>query len=207
LTRRFVAVALLSAAVIGLFTGMGLGVLDSQAPSGLTASGLGLQVETERPTASPTPTPAPTPAEGPPRDRTYVVTNNLTKLAADVEGASDDEGAAVILFQVNGGGNQQWRLRDAGSGAVALVGVDSGNCLQVANGSGDDGAPMEMADCTGDADQAWRFDFLENVQGWRLTSARSGLVLDAEDRQGTRLVQRAADATQRSQVWFFTPLG
>jgi hypothetical protein len=112
-------------------------------------------------------------------------------LAADVEGASDDEGAAVILFQVNGGGNQQWRLRDAGSGAVALVGVDSGNCLQVANGSGDDGAPMEMADCTGDADQAWRFD----AAGRRRHPEVPGLVLHAAG-----LTRRPGRSAGRSRV-------
>jgi hypothetical protein len=207
LTRRFIAVALLSAAVFGLFTGMGIGVLDAQPQAGTRAAGLNSPIQQPRPTPSDTPTPtsSATEEQGPPRDRTYVITNRLSRLAADVQGASDDEGTPVILFQATAQQNQQWRLRDVGSGRVSLVSVDSGNCLRIQNGSDEENAPAETAACaSGDESQQWRIE--SKRDGWQLTSEESGQVLDADENPQTPVLQRPADDAQNSQIWFFTPV-
>ena len=209
MTRRIVAVTLLSAAVVGLFVGMAMGVLQSQPPPQQNrAAGLEPEAaDVPSPSPSPTATPSPDPTEtaGPPRGRTYIMTNKLTGRAADVDGEGREDGTRVILFQPHGRANQQWTVRDAGDGLVNLISVQSGKCLQIEDESRQEGAPAEISECTGDDDQRW--SFAENQDGWRITSERSGLVLDADDDDLPTALQREFDDTQRSQVWFLTPIG
>jgi hypothetical protein len=207
-TRRLVAVVLLATAVVGLFVGMGIGLFELK-PDTTSQAGATLEPLTpdpETPTATPTPTS--TERVGPPLGRTYVVTNAVNKLAADVAGGGKDDGTPVILFPPHGRANQQWTVQEAGSGLVTLVSVDSGKCLQMENGSREAGVVAELDGCSGDEDsQRWRF--AENQDGWSLTSERSGLVLDASDDEvdgNRRVIQKDPEPGARSQVWFFTPV-
>jgi hypothetical protein len=212
LTRRIVAVALLTAAVAGLFVGMGIGLFEVK-PAGTTrAADVSAQAPeaTSEPTEVPTPTPTPSPTQvvGPRRDVSYVVTNGFNRLAADVAGASRASGTPVILFQPHGQANQQWIVQDAGSGSVFLVSVSSGKCLQIRRFSNQPGATAVQAACTGRDPQRWQFGV--NQDGWSLTSDNSGLRLDASDDQINglrRLVQKQPEENARSQVWYFTPVG
>jgi hypothetical protein len=206
LTRRFVALVLSATAVVGLFVGMGIGVFQSKpfepattADSGRPLPDASAQVPPPSPTQPPTP--------GPARDRTYVVTNLLEQTVADVLGGSDGDGTPVILFEANGQNNQRWKVEDAGDGLASLVSEDSGKCLQARNRSRQRNAVAVIAECD-DGDTAQRWQFSQRGKGWRLTNERSGLVLDASDRQiaGTRvIVQKEPGDDQRSQVWLFTP--
>lgn len=80
-------------------------------------------------------------------------------LCVDVQGASPDDGAPVLLWTCNGQGNQRFTPRpvpDSG-GRVQLVAGHSGKCLDVA------GTSVQQYDCHGaDAEptlrnQSWQF--------------------------------------------------
>jgi Ricin-type beta-trefoil lectin domain len=211
LTRRFIAVALLSAAVSGLFVGMGIGVFFSpkppQATSAVGTLGPAPPAETPDGTPSETPSDTGTAPVGPPRGTTYVITNAVNGGAADVAGGGDDDGTPVILFEPHGRDNQRWTVRDAGSGFVTLVSESSGKCLQMRNQSRRQGAIAVISDCDDSDGQRWTFSAKQN--GWSLTSGRSGLVLDASDLEiaGNRvMIQKEAEDQARSQVWLFTPV-
>jgi hypothetical protein len=211
LTRRIVAVALLSAAVMGLFVGMGIGLFQARPPQATRTADVSARLPDAAPTTeAPTPTPTPAPAQtvGPRRDASYVVTNGFNRLAADVAGASPDAGTPIILFQPNAQANQQWTVRDAGSGSVFLVSVSSGKCLQMRRLSRRAGAIAVQADCSGEDAQRWQFGV--NRDGWSLTSTNSGLRLDSSDDTVNGLlpvIQKRPEENARSQVWYFTPVG
>jgi hypothetical protein len=211
LTRRIVAAALLSAAVVGLFVGMGIGLLQARPAGPTRTAGVSARIPGAAPaptTEAPTPTPTPAQAVGPRRDVSYVVTNGFNRLAADVAGPSRDSGTPIILFQPHGQANQQWTVQDAGSGSVFLVSVFSGKCLQMRRLSRRVGATAVQAECSGQDAQRWQF--AEYRDGWSLTSSNSGLRLDSSDNEINGfipVVQKEPEENARSQVWYFTPVG
>jgi hypothetical protein len=145
---------------------------------------------------------------GPKRDVAYVVINGANGQAADVAGANKENGTPVILFERHGQANQQWIVKDAGSGFVFLVSADSGKCLQMRRLSRRPGATAVVSDCSGREGQRWQFAV--DQDGWSLTSSTSGLRLDASDdliNGIRRLVQKQPEENARSQVWYFNPVG
>jgi hypothetical protein len=69
----------------------------------------------------------------------------------DVFNQSTSPGAAVGIYDCNGGTNQQWTLNANGT----IVGVQSGLCLTPAGGSSANGALTVVDTCTGAASQQW----------------------------------------------------
>src|SRR5690606_25089593 len=68
----------------------------------------------------------------------------------DVEGASQSNGAQVIIWDCNGGANQQWTATSAGE-----LRVYGSKCLDV-NGAGTaDGTAVIIWDCNGQDNQKW----------------------------------------------------
>ena len=75
---------------------------------------------------------------------------------ADVAGASTASNAELIQYACGSGTNQQWQLRDAGSGYVQLVARHSGMCADVASASTADGAKAIQYACGTGTNQQWQ---------------------------------------------------
>ncbi len=68
--------------------------------------------------------------------------------------AGQDPNAQVIDWHWNGGYNQQWAFVPGPNG-YQIINRGSGQCLSVANGSTDNGAPLVQYPCFGGTDQLW----------------------------------------------------
>jgi hypothetical protein len=69
----------------------------------------------------------------------------------DARGRGTANGTAVVIYDCNGGTNQQWTITGNGT----ITGVASGRCLDVAQNSTANGARVQLWDCTGGSNQAW----------------------------------------------------
>ena len=108
---------------------------------------------------------------------------------ADVVGVATANGTQVQLYDCNGQANQSWTVTTGGQ--LTVYGT---KCLAEAG----QGAPVTIWDCTGQTDQQWSV----NTNG-TITSARSGLCLDANGRgtaNGTRLILWPCNG-QANQQW------
>jgi hypothetical protein len=103
------------------------------------------------------------------RSDAYALVDAATGKCADVYGAADDDGVAVVQWDCHYGDNQTFELRpvtgDRSSGGwVQIVAEHSGKCLDVANASRDEGAPIQQWECHDAASEA------ENGnQSWKLS--------------------------------------
>ncbi|TXC99891.1 RICIN domain-containing protein [Streptomyces sp. ISID311] len=69
-------------------------------------------------------------------------------------------GRSITSGSAAAGNAQASDTSDSGVAAVAGVGIwshDSGRCIDVTGGAGDDGTPLQIWDCTGSAAQKWQF--------------------------------------------------
>ncbi|OLB77655.1 MAG: hypothetical protein AUI14_15405 [Actinobacteria bacterium 13_2_20CM_2_71_6] len=81
----------------------------------------------------------------------------------DVADRGTDDGAKVQQWSCNNGANQQWRPQpataDAGgqvaTGAVLLVSVNSGKCLDLVESQTASGVHLQQWSCHGRANQQW----------------------------------------------------
>ncbi|WP_245966870.1 lectin [Sphaerisporangium album] len=71
----------------------------------------------------------------------------------DVNGASQANGAQVLIWDCNGQANQQWT-----STASSELRVYGGKCLDVNGGGTADGTPVIIWDCNGQNNQKWRLN-------------------------------------------------
>jgi Ricin-type beta-trefoil lectin domain-like len=76
----------------------------------------------------------------------------------DVEGASQNNLAAIIQFERHGGPNQRFRIEDVGDGLVRLVAVHSNLVLDVAGASQDNRAAIIQWSWNGGDHQKWRIE-------------------------------------------------
>ncbi|MFE9850213.1 glycosyl hydrolase [Streptomyces sp. NPDC005576] len=88
----------------------------------------------------------------------------------DVAGNSPTAGAAVDLWDCNGGANQAWNATTAGE----LRTFNNSMCLDAYNNQTAPGTTVEIWTCSGGANQKWRV----NADG-TITGTQSGLCLDA----------------------------
>jgi hypothetical protein len=56
-----------------------------------------------------------------------------------------------VIYDCNGGTNQQWTVNSNGT----VTGVASGRCLDVSQNGTANGARVQLWDCTGGANQSW----------------------------------------------------
>jgi uncharacterized repeat protein (TIGR03803 family) len=130
--------------------------------------------------------------EGSPQPDQYVeiVSRNSGK-CLDVFGASTDAGASAIQWTCHGGTNQQWRLEQAGGGAVRIIARHSGLALDVFGASLDDVAPVIQWPVHGGDNQAWTLE--PAGDGYvRLVVRDSGKAMDVEfasTDDGARVIQ------------------
>ncbi|MGI5270452.1 PQQ-dependent sugar dehydrogenase [Nonomuraea sp. CA-218870] len=71
----------------------------------------------------------------------------------DVNGASQANGAQVLIWDCNGQANQQWTVTSAGE-----LRVYGGKCLDVNGGGTADGSAVIIWDCNGQNNQKWRLN-------------------------------------------------
>jgi len=86
----------------------------------------------------------------------------------DLPWASQANGTQPVLWDCNGGGNQQWATTAGGE-----LKVYGNKCLDAYNNQTSPGTKVEIWDCNGGANQQWRL----NPDG-SLTGLQSGLCLD-----------------------------
>ncbi|MGI5270444.1 ricin-type beta-trefoil lectin domain protein [Nonomuraea sp. CA-218870] len=99
----------------------------------------------------------------------------------DVNGASQANGAQVLIWDCNGQANQQWTVTSAGE-----LRVYGGKCLDVNGGGTADGSAVIIWDCNGQNNQKWR----HNTDG-TITAVGANKCLD---------VSATANGT-RTQIW------
>ncbi|HEU4327307.1 MAG TPA: RICIN domain-containing protein [Roseiflexaceae bacterium] len=130
------------------------------------------------------------------------ITSRSSSKVVDVSSSSTADGANVLQWTWNGGGNQQWRFNDAGSGYFTIANRNSGKCLDVEARSTADGARIIQWTCGTGTNQQFR---LVDVGGGyvQLVARHSGKCLDVEGRStadGARIIQWAC-GTGTNQHW------
>ena len=108
----------------------------------------------------------------------------------------DPEGAAAQTDPCGDGPGQRWRRVPAG-GAVTLVNLASGKCLDVNDRSTDDGAKVQQWTCNGGPNQQWRTRAAPAAGAVLLVSVQSGKCLDVS---GGPAVQQPCDGRD-GQRW------
>jgi hypothetical protein len=96
-------------------------------------------------------------------------------LTVEVRGASQDWGAPVDQWTLNGGGNQVWTFSPV-SGGFQIINRNSGQCLTTDGVAGD---TVYQFPCVGATSQTWWTSITPgNTVGYSIQSAYSGLYLD-----------------------------
>jgi galactose oxidase len=114
----------------------------------------------------------------------------------DVNGATQLNGEAIIQWGCNGGGNQQWTLRDTGGGVYSFTVSHSGQCLDIFGGNTAAGTQAIQWPCGAQANQ--RFSLRAQGAGYAIVAQHSGLCLGVEGAsatQGARITQQACNGS------------
>jgi hypothetical protein len=139
----------------------------------------------------------------PPPPPVFVLTNQNSGMALDVQGAGTDPGTIVWQYTPNGGVAQNWQITPVGDGNYYVTNPNSAMDLNVAGASMDPGAQLIIWPRTPGALNA-EWQITSNPNGtFTLTSAQSGLVLDVQGGStdsGTPVVQMPANGSA-SQEW------
>jgi len=109
-----------------------------------------------------------TPVSGPPPPVGGRLLGVGSSRCLDVPNQSQTNGTQVVIWDCNGGSNQNWT--QLANGALQVYGT---KCLDVLNQSTTAGAAAVIWDCTGGANQRWTF----NADG-TIVGVQSGLCLD-----------------------------
>jgi glucosylceramidase len=148
--------------------------------------------------------PAPTTPSTPMAGLTYRIVNRATGKPIGVYGASTANGAQIVQWTNDGDSDQQWTLKDAGSGYLNLANVHSGLALDDTNGSTANGTQMQQWSITsGNANQQWQLTPLGNGY-YTITNRTSGLVLDLAGGgigDGIAIQQWSATSGNFNQQW------
>jgi hypothetical protein len=91
----------------------------------------------------------------------------------DVSGGTATPGTAVVIWDCNGGANQQWELTSAGE----LRTLGGTRCLDTSGNQAAAGTPLVIWTCNGGANQKFRLNSDDSITG-----QRSGLCVDVEGR-------------------------
>jgi Ricin-type beta-trefoil lectin domain-like len=101
----------------------------------------------------------------------------------DVSGASTQAGAAIIQWPYNGGQNQVWTLRPAGTN-YEIVNKGSGQCITT---DGVAGHWLYQSGCNGSAGQQWSTSLTPgNLVTYTIGNPASGLYMDVEGASGSQ---------------------
>ena len=129
---------------------------------------------------------------------------------ADVTGASTADSQPVQQYDCARSDNQGWSLGTAttvfGNTYYPVIAKHSGKCLDVANASLSDGAPVNQYHCTGGNNQLWSIN--EDANGFvTLTNKLSGKCLDVPgaDVSNGRVLQQYTCTGGDNQKWWYAP--
>ncbi|KAB8173342.1 ThuA domain-containing protein [Microbispora catharanthi] len=141
------------------------------------------------PSASPSPSPSASPS--PPANATTALRGVASGRCLDVNGASQNNGATVLIWDCNGQNNQKWT-----STSASELRVYGNKCLDV-NGAGTaDGTSVIIWDCNGQNNQKWRF----NADG-SITAVGANKCLDVSGTANGTKAQIWTCNGQNNQKW------
>lgn len=100
-------------------------------------------------------------------DSYYIVPQGTPSKVLDVRGMWYDQGVRVHQHERNGGDNQKWGVMVGKDGWYSLVIRHSGQALDVGNGGGADGNPIQQWGWNGGAVQQFRFIEAIEQDKWR----------------------------------------
>ncbi|MEV4459113.1 lectin [Microbispora sp. NPDC049633] len=102
---------------------------------------------------SSSPSPSPSASPTPPAGSTTSIKGVPSNRCLDVNGASQTNGATVLIWDCNGQNNQKWT-----STSASELRVYGNKCLDVNGGGTADGTAVIIWDCNGQNNQKWRFN-------------------------------------------------
>ncbi|MER6998550.1 RICIN domain-containing protein [Streptomyces sp. NPDC000410] len=201
LSKVLIGVAILTCAGAGL----GIGAVRSGDPGRHGTVGNGAPAEAPADEA-PAPSASPS-AEKPPvaGDKPYVMVNELTGKAADIQGGSSEDGTLLIAYERHGGENQQWLFSDMGDGYVNIASVGSGKCLQV-DGQPAPGRNVTQQPCADTDSQLW--NVAADGSSYTVTAKGSQLLLvnSSDAYEGNELLQLGLPDPGGPQTWTLQPV-
>ncbi|MBQ1076175.1 RICIN domain-containing protein [Micromonospora sp. C31] len=106
----------------------------------------------------------------------YRITNRNSGKVVDVLDMAVSDNAEIKQWSWNGGANQKWEFRDAGSGYFRIVNQHSGRCLDVADASTANNANVIQYSCGGGTNQQWQWVATGSYH--QLRARHSGKCLD-----------------------------
>lgn len=129
---------------------------------------------------------------------TYRLVNRASGRLLDISGASVSDGGPAIVWDSNGGANQQWVVTTT-SGYSRLTALHSGKVLEVPGSSTTNGTQLNQWSHNGTNTQQWSLTASGGY--YVLTNRNSGKVLDAASTaNGAAVVQQPASGAT-SQQW------
>jgi hypothetical protein len=134
----------------------------------------------------------------------YIVTAVNSGSALDDPASSTTNGTDMVIWAVNDGTNQQWKVTNLGNNVITLTNFASGEVLDVTGASKTSGALVDQYPANGQTNQEW--NVISVAGGFELTSVNSGLALSVVGggtANGTGIDQLAYSGAT-SQQWKFT---
>jgi len=125
----------------------------------------------------------------PPSGSGQMIVGQQSGRCLDVPNASTTNGTQLQLYDCWGGANQ--RFTQTSSRQLTV----NGKCLDASGGGTSNGTPVIIYDCHGGANQQW------NVSNGRITSAQSGLCLDAGGSGNGAMIQLYSCWGGSNQQW------
>jgi hypothetical protein len=107
----------------------------------------------------------------------YEFVNANSGMVLDVRSQATTNGAPVIQWIGNGGGNQRWTMTSLGNGQYEIINVHSGLALEVGNQSTLAGAQVDQWSYSSGANQKWTISNLGNGY-YQILNFNSGLALE-----------------------------
>jgi len=123
-------------------------------------------------------------------DGSYNIVHRATGKYLDVSGASDKDGAEILLWAPHGGANQKWKLTPHSDGYVTLTATHSGKSIDVEGNSQNDGARTFQWTTHGNHNQQWKVERVDSDQIKIRFKHNSKVLEAASGDNGARLYQR-----------------
>ncbi len=119
-----------------------------------------------------------------------LVARNSQKCVS-VDGASSQNGAAMVQWDCVNGSNQKWKLTATSAGYYTVSAENSGKCMSVDGASVQNGARVIQWDCVNGTNQEWKL--VQKDSGYFSIESRNGgkclSVAGASTQNGAALVQ------------------
>ena len=140
-------------------------------------------------------------------DGTYIISSGVDgQMVMDINGASTDNGANVMINIYNGGENQKFEIRKCGDGKYQITAKHSRKCVTVANGSKENCANIEQNENAGSDSQKWILVDAGNGF-YYIYDSNSGRCIDLKNAAATNgnNIQLYDSNQSPAQMWKFTP--